>query len=147
MDYLKKFSFLKKALYSSDYRMRHTAPVKEEGTSLDNPFNIYPEDLYSAQGVQYYGAHHPADAEAHRIVKSAKNKPTKIITVYRAVPKNLANADINPGDWVSITKMYAADHGYRQFHDKGGYRLIKKEVNASELYTDGNSLHEWGYNP
>lgn len=52
---------------------------------------------------------------------------------------------INPGDWVSINRQYAVDHG--QAHVDGNYKILSKTVKAKELFTDGNSIHEWGYDP
>lgn len=52
---------------------------------------------------------------------------------------------LNKGDWVSVSKAYAQDHGRRYLKNK--YRLLSKTVKAKDLYTDGNSIHEWGYDP
>jgi hypothetical protein len=50
---------------------------------------------------------------------------------------------INDGDWVTINPKYAKDHGIG--HLKNRYKILTKTVKASELFTDGNSIHEWGY--
>jgi len=52
---------------------------------------------------------------------------------------------INPGDWVTINRQYAKDHGESTL--RGKYKIIRKMVRADELYTDGNSIHEYGYWP
>lgn len=52
---------------------------------------------------------------------------------------------INFGDWVTINRQYAVLHGESSLHGK--YRILSKTVSAKTLYTDGNSIHEWGYNP
>jgi hypothetical protein len=52
---------------------------------------------------------------------------------------------INPGDWVTICKQYAVDHGKSNLNGK--YRILSKTVFARDLFTEGNSLHEWGYDP
>jgi hypothetical protein len=52
---------------------------------------------------------------------------------------------INPGDWVSTSLSYAKDHG--QSNLRNNYKIRSKTVTAKELYTDANSIHEWGYNP
>jgi hypothetical protein len=52
---------------------------------------------------------------------------------------------INVKDWVTITKRYAEDHGALAI--PAGYTVISKTVNAKDLFTDGNSIHEWGYDP
>ena len=50
---------------------------------------------------------------------------------------------INNGDWVTINPMYAKEHGQNNLNNK--YKVITKTVNAKNLFTDGNSVHEWGY--
>ena len=52
---------------------------------------------------------------------------------------------INSGDWVTITPQYAKGHGQAHLNNK--YKIITKTVPAHTLYTDGNSIHEFGYNP
>ena len=50
---------------------------------------------------------------------------------------------INNGDWVTINPQYAKEHG--QGNLKNNFRVLTKTVSASQLYTDGNCIHEWGY--
>lgn len=52
---------------------------------------------------------------------------------------------INDGDWVSINRNYAKIHGKHNLNNK--FKIITKTVRAKDLYTDGNSIHEWGYSP
>ena len=52
---------------------------------------------------------------------------------------------INPGDWVTINLSYAKEHGKANLNNK--YTILTKTVNASEIFSDGNSIHEWAYNP
>lgn len=51
---------------------------------------------------------------------------------------------INPGDWVTINKQYAKNHGDANLG--GEYRIISKKVKARDLANDGD-IHEWGYAP
>ena len=51
---------------------------------------------------------------------------------------------INNGDWVTTSRLYAKQHGESNLNNS--YKIITKTVKASELYTDGNSIFEWGYN-
>jgi len=51
---------------------------------------------------------------------------------------------INNGDWVTVSKSYTKEHGVSNL--LGRYKIITKNVKASQLYTDGNSVFEWGYN-
>jgi GNAT superfamily N-acetyltransferase len=50
---------------------------------------------------------------------------------------------INSGDWVTIIKDYAIQHGKNVLNK---YIILSKTVNASEIYTEGY-LEEWGYDP
>jgi len=58
---------------------------------------------------------------------------------------NLKEIDtINNGDWVTLTKDYAVSHGVNVLN--GMFKILSKKTTADKLYTDGNSIHEWGYN-
>ncbi len=52
---------------------------------------------------------------------------------------------INPGDWVTICRRYAKEHGEANL--QSGYSILSKTVKAKDLYTGGDSIHEWGYHP
>jgi len=52
---------------------------------------------------------------------------------------------INAGDWVTISREYSKEHGKSTLN--GQYKIISKTVKASEVFTDGNSIHEQGYDP
>ena len=52
---------------------------------------------------------------------------------------------INEGDWVTIVRQYAVDHGKRTLNGK--YKILSKTVKASELFTNGDSWLEWGWSP
>lgn len=132
-------------LNQADYMMDHRPPGPEDGAPLDDLTgggNIYPDDVYSANGQRYYGTGHSSDAEAFRKAKSYRGEPDAPITIYRAVPTE-AGGEINRGDWVAITKSYAEDHG----EGLGDYKIITKQVKARDIFTNGDSIQEWGYWP
>ena len=52
---------------------------------------------------------------------------------------------INAGDWVTLTKEYAKDHGESAL--KGEYKILSKKVKAKEVWTNADSIHEFGYQP
>lgn len=52
---------------------------------------------------------------------------------------------INVGDWVAVSKQYATNHGKTALNNK--YRIISKTVPAKHVYTNGDSINEWGYDP
>ena len=106
---------------------------------------IYPDDVYSKNAVQYYGTGNPAlDRRSMSIAHSYKNKPDAEVTIFRAVPSN-AGDTINPGDWVTINGDYAKLHGESALG--GDYKIVSKQVKARDIFTNGDSIHEWGYAP
>jgi len=128
-----------------DYRIQHRAPTSESGAPLhsltDNGY--YPDDVYSRNGPRFYGTGDASkDAKAFRIVNAYKGEPDAPVTIYRAVPSDV-DAGINPGDWVTIVREYAEDHGNSVFD--GDYKIITKQVKASQIFTNGDSIQEWGY--
>lgn len=134
-----------KQIIPDDYRMSHSAPVAEAGTSLDDMSNIFPDSPNDPNFKRYYGMggeYSKADDETIAVMKTVQGNPDAEVIVYRAVPKNVD--DINVGDWVSTSKDYATKHG--ENYIDGDFKVIERKVKASELNTDGD-LHEWGWNP
>ncbi|MDR3273460.1 MAG: hypothetical protein LBT29_08280, partial [Flavobacteriaceae bacterium] len=122
-----------------DYRMSHNAPGKEGNNSGDNLSDIFPEDLYSSKGLYYYGNGDKAEAQSMSVIRSMRNKPDKEVTIYRAVPKGVK--EINSGDWVSISREYAKEHG--ESYLDGEYDIISMKVKANQIFNEGY-LAEWG---
>jgi hypothetical protein len=52
---------------------------------------------------------------------------------------------INKGDWVTINKEYAREHGEDNL--RGNYKILSKNVKAKDIFTEGDSIQEWGYDP
>ena len=131
-------------LRETDYRGEHQAPGKEGGAPLYDltAEGMYPEDVYGPNGMRYYA---PEEPEAFSRCMAYKGRPNKVLTVYRAVPADLVRPKITPGDWVAITPAYAREHG--RSHLQGAFKVITKTVYARDVYTEGNSLDEWGYDP
>lgn len=93
-----------------------------------------PKDVTTPlNGSEYY-------AYIHKIVERLKERVSSGEQVEKKDIK-----DINPGDWVTIYRPYAIGHGKGVLNNK--YKILSKTVKASELFTDGNSVYEWGYNP
>lgn len=133
---------------NEDYRMEHQSPGREGNAPLSDltgDGNIYPEDVYSNKAVQYYGTgDNVMDKQSFTKAKSYRGKPDAIVEVYRAVPKGVSDT-INPGDWVTINRNYAKEHGESYFD--GNYDILSKKVRARDIFTNGDSIHEWGYEP
>jgi hypothetical protein len=125
-----------------EYAGTHQAPSMDYGTTIDDLAQMYPEDIYSPQGLQYYGNQRNAtDVESYKKLMAVKGKPNKIVTVYRAVPKGVEG--INKGDWITLSKKYAKDHGEAALN--GEYDILKTTAKAKDIVTDANDLNELGY--
>ena len=129
-----------------DYRGFHLAPDRDNGSPLHDVTGTYPSDIYGPNGARYYGTGDSAmDAKSIAIIQGMYGNPDGEVTIYRAVPK-FAN-EIRPNDWVTIVREYAELHGESGNAGGDGYKILTKKVKASELFTEGNSLHEWGWSP
>lgn len=135
------------------YRGAHGAPGREEGApmhDLTGGGDWYPEDVYGADGARFYGTGagselRPMEEDVIRLFREVRGDPDATVTIYRSLPSSVEDATINPGDWVSPSKDYAEYHGERIL--QGDYQVIAIDVKADELYTEANSLLEWGYDP
>ncbi len=123
------------------YKMQHTAPTREDNPSGDDLTDTFGEDIYSGRALQYFGTGSSYDSKAINIIQGMRGKPEKVVTIYRAVPNNVK--DINASDWVTTTKEYAQDH----MEGEKGWHILSKKVKAKDIATDGNSIHEFGYDP
>lgn len=133
---------------TEDYRGLHTAPTDPSYHAPFHELDKFFPDIYDNKAALYhghYGQNHPIDREAIRKIQSARGKPRSNVTIYRAVPKNVKT--INPGDWVTTVAEYAKEHGDAHLGGRGKYRILTKVVRAQQLFTDGNSILEYGYNP
>ena len=178
-----------------DYAGLHRPPMRDSGApahDLTGGGAIYPDDVYSFQGLQYYGTgDRGLDAQTFALAQSLRGKPDAMVTIYRAVPasseariaklegykrdymrrgkvpedyspktfyddvnREIAKLQANPsqsisainrGDWVTINRKYAAQHG--ESARRGDYTIISKRVPARDIFTNGDSIHEWGYDP
>ncbi len=121
------------------YKMQHTAPMREENGDASNVEQIFP-GMYSGHASDYLtGAAY--DQKAINIIQGMKGKPEKSVTIYRSVPKDVKS--INASDWVTTTREYAKDH----MEGEEGWHILSKKVKAKDIATDGNSIHEFGYDP
>jgi hypothetical protein len=140
-----------KSPQQADYRGRHLSPDKESGAPLHevNSNGIYPDDVYSPKGLQYYrtATSDAMDRKAFGLIQSMRGKPDATVTIYRAMPTNMEQSamQINPNDWVTISRDYAKLHGDSVL--RGDYKIVSKEVKAKDIYTAGDSWLEWGWSP
>ena len=140
----------------TSYRIQHQPRSPQQGAArLDemtvaagNQGGVFPEDLYSDDGLRIYGnAKSKADQKNHEIIRSVRGNPDAKVTIYRAVPKGVE--EINEGDFVTLSQKYAEQHaesGFGLSGDEVG-QVIKMEVEARDLYNDGNDMNEFGFFP
>ncbi|NLD50676.1 MAG: hypothetical protein GX660_26335 [Clostridiaceae bacterium] len=127
-----------------DYRMMHEAPTNDGyNAPLHDITKIYPKDIFSSNGVRYYGDGESYDYESMRAIERAKDKPDKRIRVYRAVPKNIKDERVRVGDWITLSNGYAHLHG--KSHINGSYKVIYHTTEAKNIWIDGNSINEFGF--
>lgn len=121
----------------------HDAPGPEDGAPMwDIAQGIYPEDAYSAR-MHEYGSGDVLDQHAFSAIRRVEGRPNAFCTVYRAVDKGVKS--ILPGDWVTPSRAYAVRHAKNNI--TGPSSILSKTVHARDLFTDGNSILEWGYHP
>jgi len=127
------------------YRMAHRAPDGTYGEgSIDKMNTVYPDDIYSSNGARYYGDDDFESRKTIQLFRSLRGKPEAELTIYRAVPKGVSGV-INPGDWVTPSRQYAELHA--KYFDETGADILEKKVKAKEVYSEGNSIFEFGWNP
>lgn len=132
---------------SNSYEGFHNAPTREDGAPLHDLTGneIYPANVYAENNLKHYtSGYQEFDAEAHQIIKSVEGNPDAVVEIYRAIPKDVEGG-INAGDWVTPIKGYAEQHGQSNLNDN--FKIETLSVKASDLFTEGNSLLEWGYDP
>jgi hypothetical protein len=141
-----------------DYRGQHQAPSRDDdvGAPLHDTTGVYPSDLYGPNGLHYYGnKDNPIDQESYRHTVRIKGNPEAPVWIHRAIPlevyknamkhENPISQMIRKGDWVTPTKAYAKQHGESVLNGK--YKIASKRVKAKDVFTNGDSLNEWGYDP
>ena len=147
-----------KAGYINDesWRMNHRAPRKDEENA--NPFNtekIVPEDFWEHPEWYTDIRHSSETRESYYAMKSAIDKYKRLmaegkteeaenvtITMYRGVDKtaNKREASFRNGDWITPSRSYALSSA-----PYGKARVISQEVKLKDIWWDGNSINEWGY--
>ncbi len=126
-----------------DYRMEHTSPGPEGANSGSDLTDIYPDSPNDRNFERYYGTGDKiSDQESIQVMKQMENNPDAEVTIYRAAPEGTT---INEGDWITLSKNYATEHG--EAHLDGNYVILEQKVKAKDVFTNGDSINEWGYYP
>lgn len=134
-----------KELADDDYKMQHSAPEPEGANSGADATDVFPDSPSDKNFERYYGTGNKiADKESIAAMKKMEGNPNAKVKIYRAIPKDI-DADINEGDWITLSYNYAKEHG--EAHLEDSYKILEKEVTAKDVYTNGDSINEWGYYP
>jgi hypothetical protein len=132
-----------------DVSYRSESP-SEDNARLDDLTQTFPDDIYSSNAIRYYGnPNNLADIESNEIIQEARGNPDMEVTIYRAVPNDADINSINEGDFVTLSKTYAEEHGaggYGSMGNEAG-KILTKKVKVKDLVTGGNDLNEFGYYP
>jgi hypothetical protein len=114
---------------------------------LDDLTPAFGEDIYSPNAIQYFGGNgtKAQERQALNIFKVVRGNPDAEVIVYRAVEKDIPTKKLQSGDWVTVNKQYAIEHGEGIL--EGNYKIIEQKVKASDLTTNADSFLEQGYYP
>jgi len=83
-----------------------------DGAPAHDLTEAYQEDIYTHP--QYWAAHNPPerdDLEGYAQLLKARGKPDEPVHIFRATHHS-APHEINPGDWVTLSKTYAGKHAW-----------------------------------
>jgi hypothetical protein len=121
----------------TDYRGSHTAP-EDDGYSA--PLSAV-QERFGPDVLEQPDLYGSCDAETVQQMTAAVDNPGAVVRIYRAVPPEYP--EINRGDWVTLSRAYAHDHGYV---DGGSdWPVVFADVPAQQVWTDGNDPSEYGY--
>lgn len=135
-----------------EYRMSHRAPNSEDDVSLMDVrgADLVPDDYWTHP--QWYQGTAEERSAFNNVLAAMRRDDARVasgrspgyagITVYRAVPKTVKDNDVRNGDWVSPSLEYAKAEGAMI---PEGYRIISQQALLKNLYWDGNSIAELGY--
>ena len=86
-----------------------------------------------------------ATKESYLVLKNIKDTPDAEVTIYRSVPEGVNK--INEGDWITLSKTYAKEHGMHETDATKDLPVISMKVKAKDIVWDGNDLNEFAYKP
>lgn len=131
-----------------DFNKENTDKIKDLSSIIDyyDKFNFYPPShKYKKLNDIVYEYENKIknsnpDIEYDNLQKEIYENIWKDISELRSKKKKY---EINAGDWVTIIRDYAVQHGKSEFKK---YIILSKTVYADEIYTEGY-MEEWGYDP
>lgn len=126
---------------SSEYYMSHRAPDglddDESAKGAHELAKIFPSDVM--EHPDWYTG--DLDRNSVNIMKRIQGNPDALVTIYRSAPHGVSQ--INNGDWVTMSKSYALQHGM-QDDAADDWPVLEAKIPAKYLWTEGNDLNEFG---
>lgn len=123
----------------------------------DHPIKIYrtvPSTLSNVDKIKLYQKHKEYMSKTGKLPKGVDNWPNveeydnyltdEIEELSNLPDDSKTKYNINAGDWVSTTLQYAKSHGDSHL---GKYKVLSKVVPAKHVFSSGDSIHEYGYDP
>lgn len=124
----------------NEYRGQHQPDP--DGVPMHEAETAFP-DVYAHPEYYHFGS--AAYDRSLSLITRVKGDPGARVTVYRAVPPGVER--INPGDWVTPSREYAELHAAQDDDPANDWPVVKRNVKARELLTEGNDVNEWGWFP
>lgn len=121
----------------TDYFMNHRP---SEGYGNASNFEKNMPDIFE-HPEWYLNLDEKYNRESLNALKKVRSNPEAELTIYRATVGN----KINPGDWVTPSKLYAEYHNNSQFDGKGN--ILEMKVKAKDIQFAGDDINEFGYFP
>jgi hypothetical protein len=128
-------------LFNDSKRMLHLAPGKDSYSLVKMDF--VREFMMNTGEGRNQTAQEDLARETASLILTIQEKPPAFVTIYRSCPKQAS--EILVGDWVSLLPDYAIEHGQR--YDSDDFHVLSKRVSPTDVFSDGNSVHEFGYSP
>ena len=125
---------------ATDYRMMHQP--HEEGDPASDLSETFP-DIY--EHPEYYSHGSETYTESMRVIRSIRGNPEAEVSIYRSVPD--PEFEIKHGDWVSLSKAYAEEHGRDATDPAKDWPVVSLRVKAKTVLTGGDDINEFGYFP
>lgn len=121
--------------YGMDHRPTDYGPRAHDLAEGD----LMPDDVYDHP--EWYSAMSPkVIRESIAQLNKVRGKPDAPVTIYRAGP----SPEMNPGDWVTLSKEYARTHGM-SFEPEEGAKVWAIQVPASSVRWSMDDISEFGY--
>lgn len=126
------------------YWMSHRPQRGPKITDITSGESALPADTYDHP--EYYAdTSEPGIGETMQRLRELRGKPSSsMVTVYRSAPAG-STTHFNPGDWVSLSKEYAASAGRHPTDPSQDMPVYSAQVPAEHVEQTGDYLPEQGY--